>query len=242
MRCRLEIAILYTPHHDAPHWNHIDPATAAIMSELDSRAAWIELLSLTGLLFSYIWLWQGTFDGDFVVCLGLVVAIALAGHRRRGESARDLGFRLDNLGQSAKEVFSVVGPLLAIMVVMGLAMGLNREPPITRLLTRMTLMPLFGVVQEYVLLGFYFRRFSEALPGVVLPSVASAAVFALLHLPNPPLVAMSFVAGLGACWFYRRTPNLWVLGLAHGLLSITVAMFLAKLLTVGLKVGPRALR
>ena len=176
------------------------------------------------------------------LCLGFVVAIALAGHRRRGESARDLGFRLDNLGQSAKEVFSVVGPLLAIMVVVGLAMGWNREPPIARLLTRMTLMPLFGVVQEYALLGFYYRRFSEALPGVVLPSVASAAVFALLHLPNPPLVAMSFVAGLGACWFYRRTPNLWVLGLAHGLLSITVAMFLAKLLTVGLKVGPRALR
>lgn len=212
------------------------------MSEVESRSAWFELLSVTGLLFSYIWLWQGTFDGDFLVCLALVMAITLTGHRRRGESARDLGFRLDNLGQSAKEVFSIVGPLLAIMVVVGLAMGWNREPPIARLLTRMTLMPLFGVIQEYALLGFYLRRFSEALPGVALPTIASASVFALLHLPNTPLVVTSFVAGLGACWFYRRTPNLWVLGLAHGLLSITVAMFLAKLLIFGLKVGPRALR
>lgn len=212
------------------------------MSDTDPRAAWMELLSVTGLVFSYIWLWQGTFDGDFLVCLGLVVAITLSGHRRRGETARDLGFRLDNFKQSAKEVFAVVGPLLGVMVVVGLALGWNREPPIARLLTRMTLMPLFGVIQEYALLGFYYRRFDEALPGVALPTLASATVFALLHLPNTPLMALSFVAGIGACWFYRRTPNIWVLGLAHGLLSITVAMFLAKLLIFGLKVGPRALR
>lgn len=212
------------------------------MSRVGSRAAWFELLSVTGLVFSYIWWWQGAFAGDFLVCLVLVVGITLAGHRRRGESARDLGFRLDNLGQSAKEVFSVVGPLLLAMIVVGLAMSWNREPPIARLANRMALMPLFGIVQQYALLGFFFRRFNEVLPGVALPIFASATVFALLHLPNSPLVVMSFVAGLGACWFYRKTPNLWVLGLAHGLLSIVVAMFLAKLLIFGLKVGPRALR
>lgn len=212
------------------------------MSDTDRRAAWIELLSVTGLILSYIWLWQGTFDGDFLVCLGLVVAITLGGHRRRGETARDLGFRVDNFGQSAKEVFAIVGPLLVIMIIVGLALGWNREPPIDRLWTRVALMPLFGIIQEYALLGFYYRRFDEALPGDVLPTLASASVFALLHLPNTPLMALSFVAGIGACWFYRRNPNLWVLGLAHGLLSITVAMFLAKLLIFGLKVGPRALR
>lgn len=211
-------------------------------ADVDRRAAWIELVAVTGLLFSYIWLWQGAFEGDFLVVLGLFLAITLSGHRRRGETPRDLGFRLDNLGRSAREVFSIVGPLLAAMVFIGLLMGWNREPPIARLLTRMTLMPLFGVIQEYALLGFYFRRFSDAMSGSTLPMVASATVFALLHLPNLPLVMLTLVAGLGACWFYRRTPNLWVLGLAHGLLSITVAMFFAKLLIFGLKVGPRALR
>lgn len=212
------------------------------MNEAQPRVAWFELLSVTGLVFSYIWLWQGAFSGDLLVCLGLVVGITLSGHRRRGESARDLGFRCDNFGRSFREVFSVVGPLLLIMAILGLAMGWNREPPIDRLITRVTLMPLFGIVQQYVLVGFYYRRFSEALPGEALPALASATVFALLHLPNTPLVLMAFLAALGACWFYRRTPNLWVLGLAHGLLSITVAMFLAKLLIFGLKVGPRALR
>lgn len=206
------------------------------------HSAWLELLAASGLLFSYIWLWQGAFEGDFVVCLALFLGITLYSHRRRGETARDLGFRLDNLGQSFKLVFSFVGPLIFLMVAAGLALDLHREPPIQRLFARMALMPLFGVAQQYGLLGFYYRRFQEALPGQWLPILASASVFAALHAPNTPLMVMTFAISLGACWLYRRTPNLWVLGLAHGLLSICLAMFLAKLLVFGLKVGPRALR
>ena len=205
-------------------------------------AAWLELLAATGLLLSYIWVWQGSFNGDFLLCLALFLAITLTGHRRRGETARDLGFRLDNFAPAARLVFSFVAPLILLMVVVGLGLGLNREPPIERLWTRIALMPLFGVAQQYGLLGFYYRRFQEALPGVQAPVLASVVVFAVLHAPNLPLMGMTFVVSLGSCWLYRRAPNLWVLGLAHGLLSITVAMFLAKLLVAGLKVGPRALR
>ena len=212
------------------------------MSKPNRAAAWLELLTATGLVLSYIWVWQGSFPGDFVVCLALFLAIALWGHRRRGETARDLGFRLDNLRESATLVFSFVAPLVVLMVIVGLALGLNREPPIPRLLTRVILMPLFGVAQEYALLGFYLRRFEEALPGRWLPVLASATVFALLHAPNSILMGLTLLISLGACWLYRKAPNLWVLGLAHGLLSITVAMFLAKLLIFGLKVGPRVLR
>lgn len=206
-----------------------------------SAAAWLELGAVTALLVSYIWVWQGAFEGDFLVCLGLFLAITVTAHRRRGETARDLGFRLDNFAAAARLVFTYVLPVALLIVIVGLVFDLHREPPIERLWTRIALMPLFGIAQEYALLGFYFRRFREALPGDFAPVVAAAVVFAGLHAPNPPLMAMALGVSLGACWFYRRVPNLWVLGLAHGLLSITVAMFLAKLLIVGLKVGPRAL-
>jgi membrane protease YdiL (CAAX protease family) len=212
------------------------------MSKPNRTAAGLELFAATGLVLSYIWLWESSFPGDFAVCLALFLAIALRGHRRRGETPRDLGFRLDNLRESAKLVFSIVVPLVVVMVIMGLALGLHREPPVPRLLTRVILMPLFGVAQQYALLGFYLRRFEEALPGYWLPVLGSATVFTLLHAPNSILMALTLVVSLGACWLYRRVPNLWVLGLAHGLLSITVAMFLAQLLIFGLKVGPRALR
>lgn len=201
----------------------------------------LELLAATGVLLSYIWLWQGSFEGDFLVCLGLFLVIAIAGHRRRGESARELGFRLDNFAASARLVFAFVGPLIGVMVVFGLALQLQREPPILGLATRLAVAPLFGIAQEYGLLGFYYRRFQEVLPGPWAPILASAVVFTALHLPNPPLMVMAFLVSVGACWLYRRIPNLWVLGLAHGLLSIAVAIFLADILMAGLKVGPRAL-
>jgi membrane protease YdiL (CAAX protease family) len=204
-------------------------------------AAWLEIVAVTALLLSYIWGWQGAFAGDFLVCLALFLAITLNGHRRRGESARDLGFRLDNLLDAARLVFSWVLPLVLLMMLAGLLFDLHREPPIERLWTRIALMPLFGIAQQYGLLGFYFRRFQEALPGTVAPILAAAVVFAGLHAPNLPVMVMTLAVSLGACWLYRRAPNLWVLGLAHGLLSITVAMFLADLLTSGLKVGSRAL-
>jgi membrane protease YdiL (CAAX protease family) len=188
------------------------------MSKGSAGAAWLELFAVTGLLLS------------------------LTGHRRRGETARDLGFRLDNLGSSARVVFSCVLPLLAVMVGLGLALNLHRELPIERLWARVALMPLFGIAQQYGLVGFYYRRFQEVLSGVWIPILASTLVFASLHAPNVPVMVMTFALGIGACWLYRRAPNLWVLGLAHGLLSLTVAMLLAKLLVSGLKVGPRALR
>lgn len=212
------------------------------LASVAPRSAWVELLAVTGLLLSYIWVWQGTFDGDFLLCLALFLAITLNGHRRRGETARDLGFRLDNLGQSARLVFTFVVPLVLVMVVVGLGLGLNRELPIDRLWTRVALMPLFGVAQQYGLLGFYYRRFQEVLPGEWVPVLASSVVFAGLHAPNTPVMIVTLAVSIGACYLYRRAPNLWVLGLAHGLLSITVAMFLAKLLVFGLKVGPRAWR
>ena len=206
-----------------------------------SGTAWLELSAVTGLLLSYIWIWEGSFRGDFLVCLAGFLAITLAGHRRRGETAHDLGFRIDNIGQSAKLVFTYVAPLIVLLVVVGLALDLHREPPIDRLWTRVALMPLFGIAQQYGLLGFYYRRFQEVLPGPWASALASASVFAILHAPNTPLLIMTFLVSVGACYLYRRAPNLWVLGLAHGLLSITVAMFLAKLLLFGLKVGSRAL-
>ena len=46
-----------------------------------------------------------------------------------------------------------------------------------------------------------------------------AFVFALLHMPNPWLAAATFAGGLLWAWVYQRTPNLYALGLSHGLMT-----------------------
>jgi membrane protease YdiL (CAAX protease family) len=103
-------------------------------------------------------------------------------------------------------------------------------------------LPLFSIAQQYALLGFYYRRFDDVLPGVPLPILVTAGLFAFFHLPNPFLTVATFVAGILACIFYRKAPNLYVIGIAHGLLAAAVLeSSLHGLMTVGMKVGLRAL-
>jgi len=212
------------------------------MSRAVERSAWADILSMTALLLSYMWLWQRTFPGELFVCIGLVVGLAVWSHWRRGETPRDLGFRLDNLGPAAARIFSYVGPLIVVILVIGVAAGSLRVPDRSELLARIIILPLFGVAQQYLLLGFYLRRYEEALPGHRLPILAAALTFSLLHLPNSFLVVATFPLGLGSCWLYTRAKNLWVLGLAHGLLSLAISASISKSLASGMKVGSRALR
>ena len=69
---------------------------------------------MSALLLSYIWLWKDTFPGDFVVCVALYLAIGISSHIRRGETARDIGFRLDNLGRAARQALIYMGPLVVL--------------------------------------------------------------------------------------------------------------------------------
>ena len=212
------------------------------MSRAVERSAWADIVAMTVLLLSYMWLWQRTFPGELFVCIGLVVGLAVWSHWRRGETPRDLGFRTDNLGPAALQVFSFVGPVIVVILIVGVVAGSFRVPERSELLARLIVLPLFGLGQQYLLLGFYLRRYEEALPGSRLPVLATALTFALLHLPNSFLVGATFLTGLGYCWLYKRAKNLWVLGLAHGLLSLAFSVSISKSLASGMKVGSRALR
>ena len=212
------------------------------MKGAGNRSAWIDVLAMTVLLLSYMWLWQRTFPGELYVCIVLVVGLAVWSHKRRGETARDLGFRLDNLVPAAKKVFAFVGPLIVVILLVGAALGTFRVLAREEFLARLVILPLFGLAQQYLLLGFYLRRYEEALPSYSLAVLATALTFSLLHAPNAFLMVGTFFAGLGSCWLYRRAKNLWVLGLAHGLLSLAISAAISKSLASGMKVGSRALR
>ena len=62
--------------------------------------------------------------------------------------------------------------------------------------------------------------------------------FALVHLPNPLLVSITFVAGLVSCTLYRRVPNVLVLGVAHAAISLVLFFALPASITHNLRVGP----
>jgi membrane protease YdiL (CAAX protease family) len=69
-------------------------------------------------------------------------------------------------------------------------------------------------------------------------AVAAAAVlFALLHLPNPFLVPLTFLGGWIWCWVYSRHPNIIPLALSHSLCSLAILVFLSRELTGSMRVG-----
>jgi membrane protease YdiL (CAAX protease family) len=67
--------------------------------------------------------------------------------------------------------------------------------------------------------------------------VLAAAVFGVLHLPNPFLASVTLLAALAWCWSYDRHPNWLPLALSHAALTVAILYFLDPRLTGRLRIG-----
>src|SRR5262249_25389835 len=81
---------------------------------------------------------------------------------------------------------------------------------------------LWSLAQEFILQSLFFLRF-EALLGPRQAVFASAALFAVAHLPSPLLAVLSMIGGILFCELFRRYRNLYPIGLIHGALGLTIA-------------------
>lgn len=190
------------------------------------------------LLLSYMWLWQSSFPGHFVVVCLLYFGLGIASHVRRGETPREIGLRLDNVGPSARDVLIYVGPLIPIPILIGLWLDTTRFPPLSEWPLGIPKRLLWATAQQYGLLAFFYRRSGEVFAGTWPPILAAAGAFAFLHLPNPFLTVVTFALGALSCWLYRRQPNLLVLGCTHALMSVAISRSLPLDVTYGMRVGP----
>jgi membrane protease YdiL (CAAX protease family) len=208
------------------------------MSTRDPRAARVELAAMMVLLLSYMWLWQSLFPGHFAVVCLLYFGLGIAAHLRRGETPREIGLRLDNVGRSARDVMIYVGPLIAIPILIGLWLDTTRFPPPSEWALGLPKRLLWATAQQYGLLAFFYRRSDEVFAGTWPPILAAAGAFAILHLPNPFLTVATFGLGALSCWLYRRQPNLLVLGVTHAIMSLAISRSLPLDVTYGMRVGP----
>jgi membrane protease YdiL (CAAX protease family) len=193
---------------------------------------------MTAWLLSYIWVWRGTFRGGILVlAIGAFLLLALS-MRQNGERLRDIASQEGSLVPASIRVAQVLVPALLLIVAASTYSGGAHFPsPATALASLLALM-LFGVLQEYILLTFFYRRAVELLGSSVPAAIAAATLFALFHVPNPFLVPVTFVSGLAACWVYQRARNVPVIGVAHGILSFSLYYSLPVAVTHGLRVGP----
>lgn len=219
------------------------PEFAASQTPSAARRTWrtlalLEVAGMFAVLLSYIWGWQRSFAGASFLIVALYFAIPLLSHWIRGESAADLGLRIDNLGRAGRNVAAIVAPAVIVALLSGMALRSWHFPSGTRMLADAPWMVMWGTAQQYGLLCFFYRRFLEIFGGPWAATAGAALTFAAFHVPNEFLIGVTLAAGSAACVLYRREPNLWVIGVAHALLSFVLVCSLPDTVTHDLRVGP----
>jgi membrane protease YdiL (CAAX protease family) len=201
-------------------------------------AAVVEVTALTALVLSYIWGWQGAFPGSALLLVVLYFGIGIASHLRRGESARQIGFRLDNWRAAFRGALIAVGIASFLFLALGAALDTWHFPPVRQSIASLPWLVAWGTAQQYGLVCFLYQRLLEILQGPRAATLGAALLFAVFHVPNPVLLVVTLVAGVVSCTLYRRAPNVLVLGIAHAAVSFVVAGALPSSLTHRMHVGP----
>jgi membrane protease YdiL (CAAX protease family) len=176
----------------------------------------------------------------FATPIALIVLFGIVWHFRHGETARDLGFRMDNFIPAMRIlVIPMLSVFLLAIAIGGLAGTMMLQPNrlFTRLLRLSVWLPVWAFLQQYALQAIINRR-AQVLWGRGTCSVLMVAVFfSVLHLPNPWLTLATFAGGVVWAYTYQRTPNLYALALSHWLMTLVIMFTLLGSAARGMKVG-----
>ncbi len=156
------------------------------------------------------------------------VSIAFVGYlgwkvRRTPGILRTWGMRRDNFGLAIRTqlLFGLVGA--GVLIGVGAALGPLSLP--WTFWGTLCLYPIWGVAQQFALQNLLARNIAGFMSGPAAVAVVSSALFGVSHYPRLELVVLTFVGGIFFTLIYRKFPNLWAVGIVHGILG-SLAMYL----------------
>jgi membrane protease YdiL (CAAX protease family) len=189
-----------------------------------SLAAW-EIVAASTSALAAEWV-VGTLAGRgrllLLVPVTTAVVFMLLSHRARGESAREVGWRLDNFREAARLLLPPMIAVSALLVALGWYAGtldFGRWEGGQSIMGVPGLSLVWGPLQQYALQGFINRRAQVALGRGAASVLLVALLFALFHLPNAWLMFATFAGGLLWAYVYQRAPNIIAVGLSHSLMT-----------------------
>jgi membrane protease YdiL (CAAX protease family) len=99
----------------------------------------------------------------------------------------------------------------------------------------------WALVQEFIMQSFFFTR-CEELFGSSTAVWVTATFFAAVHVPNMVLTTFTLIGGLFFCEMFRRYRSIYLLGIVHAVLGLTLSTTIPASLLYHLRVGIGFLR
>ena len=96
---------------------------------------------------------------------------------------------------------------------------------------------LWSMIQEFILNSYFFLTLEELLPRTRDAAIAAVLLFTLAHIPNPVLLAGTFLLSSVFVALFRRYRNIYPLGIAHAILGLTLAIAFPDSLLRHMRVG-----
>jgi hypothetical protein len=209
-----------------------------LMPEEPRRRMVIELAVGYLLILAAIWTprpWQGMFS---LIVLAWVVAITCISF----DGWRPMGLRLAGLLRSLWVVILAL-ELSGLAVLLARRLHTLDSPVGAALLVKNFWgYGVWSFMQQFLLQDFFLLRLLHLLPSKKAAILAAAALFALAHLPNPLLTAVTLLWGAIACMIFLRYRNIYALGMTHAILGISLAVTVPGPVDHNMRVGLGYLR
>ncbi|MBM2802935.1 MAG: family intrarane metalloprotease [Deltaproteobacteria bacterium] len=155
--------------------------------------------------------------GWVIVAAWLFILIIPISALLRHHNWKESGFRFDNFLSDFVFVGCFIVSSLAILLGIAALVGVPIPAPSAASALRSIF---WGLVQEAVLLGYFFQRWRALLQRPLAAAAANALVFGLFHAPDVALVSLASLGSFFFNWLFLRNPNVFLIGIVHGVLSI----------------------
>jgi len=185
---------------------------------------------------SYVWIIEPKVPRSAVLVPAAVLVILTAWHDlRRGEWGFSASALLPGLWRAVAVTF------VAVLLIVGAGAGIGTLHDRRDFLGSLAPLVLWGGAQQWVLQTVVLReaqRTSSRAKGILI----AAALFGLIHLPNPLLAPLTGAAAIVWCRLYDRHPNIIPLAFSHGLGTLALRYAFDETIIGHLRIGAAYLR
>jgi membrane protease YdiL (CAAX protease family) len=166
-----------------------------------------------------------------------IVVVALTAWS--GLRSRDTGFSWTSFGPAARATTLFTVP--AVLVILGCGAALGTLHYRQSMVGELPALVGWGGAQQWVLQTVVLREVRRLMPPHA-SVLTAASLFALVHLPNPVLAAMTLVGGLGWTAIYFRHPNIVPLAVSQAAGTLALLCAFDDEVTGRLRIGHAYLR